>query len=56
MATYSFVIKLAGEVQADNYDQAEARINAHLDELGEIDSLKHDLSWSDASWELEREL
>jgi hypothetical protein len=55
MKTYSFVIKLAGEVEAESYDQAEAKLNAHLSELGKVDSTKHDLSWPDASWDLELE-
>jgi hypothetical protein len=38
MKTYSFVIKLAGEVEAESYDQAEAKLNAHLSELGKVDS------------------
>jgi hypothetical protein len=53
---YDFVIKLAGRVSAKNEAEAEKKINAHLDDLGEIDSLKHDLSWPDASWEMEYEL
>ncbi len=49
----NFVIKLAGSVEADNYEQAEAKLNAHLDELGAVDSDKHDLNWPDASFDLE---
>ena len=50
---YDFVIKLAGSVSASSQAEAEAKINAHLDDLGEVDSLVHDLSWPDASWDLE---
>ena len=53
---YAFVIKLAGNVLAKNEKEAVKKINAHLDELGKIDSEKHDLHWPDASWDLEREL
>jgi hypothetical protein len=53
---YEFVIKLAGSVLAKNEAEATKKINAHLDDLGAIDSLKHDLSWPDASWDLEREI
>ncbi len=54
--SYQFVIKLSGYVEAENYTEAEKKINAHLDDLGKVDSDKHDLGWPDASWELEREL
>lgn len=50
---YEFVIKLAGSVLATSNEEAIAKINAHLDDLGDVDSLKHDLSWPDASWDLE---
>ena len=50
---YDFVIKLAGSVLASSQADAEAKINAHLDDLGEVNSLVHDLSWPDASWDLE---
>lgn len=56
MNHYSFIIKLSGNVGAETYEEAEAKLNAHLDELGKIDSEKHDLHWPDASWELEREM
>jgi hypothetical protein len=52
--TYDFVIKLAGSVDAETYQQAEEKLNKHLDELGEIDSKKYDLVWPDASFDLER--
>jgi hypothetical protein len=32
------------------------KINAHLDDLGAIESAQHDLHWPDASWEMEYEL
>ena len=50
---YAFVIKLAGSVLAENEAEANKKINAHLDDLGAIDSAKHDLHWPDASWEME---
>ena len=50
---YEFVIKLAGSVSASSQAEAEAKINAHLDDLGKVDSIVHDLSWPDASWDLE---
>jgi hypothetical protein len=53
---YDFVIKLAGRVSAKNEAEANKKINAHLDDLGAIDSAKHDLHWPDASWEMEYEL
>jgi hypothetical protein len=52
---YSFVIKLAGVVEAESYADAEAKISAHLDELGKVNSEKYDLSWPDASWEIEQD-
>lgn len=53
---YAFVIKLAGSVSAENEAEANEKINAHLDDLGAIDSAKHDLHWPDASWEMESEM
>jgi hypothetical protein len=56
MNNYQFVIKLAGSVSANNEQEANDKINLHLDDLGEIDSLKYDLSWPDVSWDMEYEL
>lgn len=56
MKSYGFVLKLVGSVEADTYEEAERKINAHLDELGKVDSEKHGLGWPEASWELENEL
>ena len=54
---YNFVIKLAGSVSANNEKEANAKINGHLDDLGEVESLiKYDLGWPETSWELESEL
>ena len=53
MESYDFVIKLAGTVIAKTQEEAEEKINAHLDELGAIDSERYNLSWPDASWDLE---
>ena len=53
---YAFVIKLAGNVLAKNEKEAVKKINAHLDDLGAIESAQHDLHWPDASWEMEYEL
>ena len=53
MKNFDFVIKLAGSVSAKNAKEAEEKLNAHLDDLGQVDSLKHDISWPDASWDLE---
>ena len=53
---YAFVIKLAGNVLAKNEAEANKKINAHLDDLGNVNSDKHDLHWPDASWEMEYEL
>jgi hypothetical protein len=50
---YEFVIKLAGSVGANSREEAVEKINAHLDDLGDVDSLKYDISWPDASWDLE---
>jgi hypothetical protein len=51
--SYDFVIKLAGSVSANSAAEAEKKINAHLDDLGKVNSLVHDLEWPDASWDLE---
>ena len=57
MNNYNFVIKLAGSVSANNEKEANAKINGHLDDLGEVESLiKYDLSWPDVSWDMEYEL
>ena len=56
MTDYNFVIKLHGSVSAINHKEAEAKINAHLDDLGEIDSSRYDLGWPEVSWELESEV
>lgn len=56
MKDYAFVIKLAGSVSANNEQEANDKINLHLDDLGQIDSLKYDLSWPDVSWDMEYEL
>ena len=54
---YNFVIKLAGSVSANNEKEANAKINGHLDDLGEVESLiKYDLSWPDVSWDMEYDL
>jgi hypothetical protein len=53
---YTFVIKLAGSVSAKNEKEAWNKINSHVDDLGDVESLKYDLSWPDVSWELEYEL
>jgi len=53
---YAFVIKLAGSVSAKNEKEAWKKINSHVDDLGDVESLKYDLSWPDVSWELEYEL
>jgi len=50
---YDFVIKLAGSVEAESYAEAQVKIQAHLDDLGKVDSLAHDLEWPDVSWDLE---
>ena len=50
---YAFVIKLAGSVSAKNEKEAWNKINSHVDDLGDVESLKYDLSWPDVSWELE---
>jgi hypothetical protein len=53
--TYNFVIKLVGSVQAASEKEANKKINAHLDELGKVDS-GPDLGWPDCSWEMEYSL
>ena len=52
---YGFVIKLEGAVMANNEKEANEKINAHLDELGQIESAQYDLNWPDTSWELEKQ-
>ena len=57
MTYYNFVIKLHGAVGAENEAEAIAKINGHLDDLGEVESLiKYDLGWPDVSWDMEYEL
>lgn len=56
MKDYAFVIKLAGSVSAKNEKEANEKINAHLDDLGDVDSSMYDLSWPDVSWDMEYEL
>jgi hypothetical protein len=56
MNTYRFVLQLEGSVCAKDRKEANAKMNGHLDDLGEIESLiKYDLHWGDCSWELELE-
>jgi hypothetical protein len=52
---YIFTIKLSGSVEAASYAEAEAKISAHVDELGKVNSEKYDLGWPDVSWEIEEE-
>ena len=56
MKHYNFVIKLAGSVYARNEEEANEKINLHLDDLGQVESLKYDLSWPEVSWDMEYEL
>ena len=56
MKDYAFVIKLAGSVSANNEKEAHEKINLHLNDLGEVDSLRYDLSWPDVSWDMEYDL
>ena len=56
MKDYAFVIKLAGSVSANNEKEAHEKINLHLNDLGEVDSLRYDLEWPDVSWDMEYEL
>ena len=57
MKYYNFVIRLHGAVGANDEKEAIDKINAHLDDLGEVESLiKYDLGWPETSWELESEL
>ena len=53
MKDFEFSIHLNGVVTAENYEEAVEKINAHLDELGTVDSEKHNLTWPDATWDLE---
>jgi hypothetical protein len=53
---YNFVIKLAGSVYARNEEEANEKINLHLDDLGQVESAKFDLGWPDVSWDLEYDL
>jgi len=52
MNEYAFVIKLSGGVSAKDKEEAVAKINAHIDELSKVDSLKYDLEWPDVSWDI----
>ena len=56
MKYYNFVIKLSGAVLAKNEQEANDKINAHLDDLGNVESAQYDLHWPDVSWDLEYEL
>ena len=56
MKDYAFVIKLAGSVSANSEQEAWDKINSHVDDLGDVESLKYDLSWPDVSWDLEYDL
>jgi hypothetical protein len=56
MKDYAFVIKLAGSVSAKNEKEAHAKINAHLDDLGAVDSSRYDLGWPEVSWDMEYDL
>ena len=56
MKYYNFVIKLAGSVSAENEQEANDKINAHLDDLGNVESAQYDLHWPDVSWDMEYEL
>jgi hypothetical protein len=56
MKYYNFVIKLAGAVGAENEQEANDKINAHLDDLGQIESAQYDLHWPEVSWDLDYEL
>jgi hypothetical protein len=50
---YRFIIKLEGSVMAKNEKEANAKINGHLDDLGEIESAtKYNLGWQECSWDL----
>ena len=56
MAYYNFVIKLHGAVGANSEEEAVEKINAQLDDLGQVESIeKYDLGWPDTSWELEEQ-
>ena len=56
MKDYAFVIKLAGSVSANNEKEAHEKINAHLDDLGDVDSSRYDLGWPEVSWDMEYDL
>jgi hypothetical protein len=53
---YNFVIKLHGSVSANSEKQAHKKINAHLDDLGDVDSSRYDLGWPEVSWDMEYDL
>jgi len=53
MKKYKFVIKLHGAVDANSEQEAIDKINGHLDDIGDVESLiKYDLGWPETSWEL----
>jgi hypothetical protein len=54
MKKYEFTINLMGSVLAASSAEAEAKIQAHLDDLGDVDSSMHDLNWPEVSWDLEK--
>jgi hypothetical protein len=56
MRYYHFVIKLAGSVSAENEQEANDKINAHLDDLGQVESAQYDLHWPEVSWDMDYEL
>jgi hypothetical protein len=54
MTYYNFVINLYGAVGANSKEEAIDKINGHLDDLGEVESIiKYDLGWPDTSYEVE---
>jgi len=54
MTYYNFVIRLHGAVGANSEQEATDKINGHLDDLGQVESIiKYDLGWPETSWELE---
>lgn len=54
MKTYDFVVRLNGAVLAENANDAINKLNAHLDELGKVDSTQY-LSWDNVEWDLEQD-
>ena len=56
MKHYNFVIKLHGAVGANSEQEAIDKINGHLDDLGQVESIiKYDLGWPDTYCELEEQ-